>query len=275
MQCSRSANKAGLVLLVAVAVSLVLQTSYQTVYATDCNTNCDKACTTNFGYVDFLCRQRCLAEKKLDCTTDIQSCDFWSTNLNPGTKANFRAAVAAIEEANRQSLVEDVHACHQVVDGGATAAGVLGAAYKLAYDSANLTKINPWAYAAQELAKHFLHCACNSAAYRPVPKHDAVYLQNQCNRRIQTAISYKAIDGQWATNGWWILDPGEKAFVAKTANTIFYTYAESIDPTTPRLYWSGSDYYAPIRGSSQRYGFQKQQITMKEWGTWTTSFTCR
>lgn len=105
--------------------------------------------------------------------------------------------------------------------------------------------------------------------------YDRVYFKNKCNRKIQTAINYKNLDGEWVTEGWWSLEPGESAFVAKTRNTVFYTYAESIAPRAERVFWSGDDLYRSIRGSQNTYGFRKKKITTQEWGTWTQNFTCR
>ncbi len=263
--------------LVVIAVVLTsLLSSAGGANATDCNTNCDDACTVTvntglFGkyeYMDHLCRQRCLVEKKVSCVTGGTACDLWRG------VPDFYQTIDAIETANQNGVVDSESACHQIVDGGSLAYSGLSKAYEYATKAAKSTKATIIGWAIQEAVVHHMHCACSSAAYKPVPKHDAVYLQNQCSRKISTAIHYKALDGQWITQGWWILAPGEKAFVAKTNNTIFYTYAESTDPVS-RLYWSGSDYYDVIRGSTQRYGFKKQQITSKEWGTWTTNFTCK
>lgn len=104
--------------------------------------------------------------------------------------------------------------------------------------------------------------------------YDRIYFRNKCNRQIQTAIHYKALSGTWVTEGWFLLDPGERAYVANTRNTIYYSYAESIDPVSRRLHWSGDDVFDYIRGSSYDYGFKKQEYRLGEWGSWTESFTC-
>jgi uncharacterized membrane protein len=102
----------------------------------------------------------------------------------------------------------------------------------------------------------------------------SVSFVNDCGRRIQTAVHYVDLSGNWATHGWWILDPGQRAFVAKTKNRIFYSYAESIGSTSNRIYWRGNDQSYHIRGSSNPYGFRKRDMNMTNWGQWTERFTC-
>lgn len=108
----------------------------------------------------------------------------------------------------------------------------------------------------------------------PPGEYDSIYYTNKCSRRIQTAVHYKNLSNEWVTEGWGILEPGQTNWIAKTTNSIFYIYAESIDPESARLYWSGLDYHSTIHGSSKTYGFKKKQITTTTWGKWTESFSC-
>lgn len=105
--------------------------------------------------------------------------------------------------------------------------------------------------------------------------HFTVVFLNACNRRIQTAIHYRDLNGNWVTNGWWTLDPGQTAVVGHTKNRIFYSYGESIAPVSSRIFWNGSVRYYHIRGSSNAYGFRQRDMTMNTWGTWTERFTCQ
>lgn len=102
----------------------------------------------------------------------------------------------------------------------------------------------------------------------------AVVFLNACNRRIQTAIHYRDLRGNWVTNGWWTLEPGRTALVGYTTNRIFYMYAESIAPVSSRIFWNGSARFDYIRGSSNTYGFRERNMNMNTWGTWTERFTC-
>lgn len=101
--------------------------------------------------------------------------------------------------------------------------------------------------------------------------YDRIYLKNNCDRSISAAIRYENLEDVWTTGGWFNLDPGEENFVAKTQNTIFYTYAISQDG---QLTWGGDDNYQTIRGSSEEYGFRKSTITTTSWGKWEQNFTC-
>ncbi|WP_094020303.1 DUF1036 domain-containing protein [Maliponia aquimaris] len=58
----------------------------------------------------------------------------------------------------------------------------------------------------------------------------SVVFLNACNKRIQTAVHYRDFQGNWVTNGWWTLEPGQTALVGHTTNRICYMYAESIGP---------------------------------------------
>lgn len=101
-----------------------------------------------------------------------------------------------------------------------------------------------------------------------------IKFKNDCYRRIQTAIHYRDLSGNWITNGWWTLEPGQTATVANTTNRIFYSYGESIGPLSNRLFWRGAVRHFHIRGSSNTYGFRQRNMDMQSWGTWTERFTC-
>lgn len=103
---------------------------------------------------------------------------------------------------------------------------------------------------------------------------DQIYLQNQCYRRIQAAIVVEEVGRGWQTKGWYVLEPGETAYVADTRNSTYYVYAESIGPKTSRLHWWAEDYWTPIRGSNEQYGFIQDAIRSDRWGAWTHNFTC-
>ncbi len=92
----------------------------------------------------------------------------------------------------------------------------------------------------------------------------AVLLKNACDTRIQAAIRYKNISGEWTTAAWWILEEGESVLAARTKNSIYYTYAESISSTSlMRVYWRanpGEENWQTIRNSENKYPFEKHRI---------------
>jgi len=91
-----------------------------------------------------------------------------------------------------------------------------------------------------------------------------VFFKNHCYRRIETAIRYKNVNGEWTTDGWWVLDEGETRAVANSKNTVFYSYAHTTkNDVNRKLYWSGkkNDDEArsySINNSSHKYRFRKK-----------------
>lgn len=100
-----------------------------------------------------------------------------------------------------------------------------------------------------------------------------VHFKNSCHKTIYAAIHYRDLDGDWVTEGWWKLSPGEKNYVADTDNTIYYSYAYSKGPN--RSYWAGDDGYRwSVRNSEKTYEFREKKITSKYWEDRTENFTC-
>jgi len=61
-----------------------------------------------------------------------------------------------------------------------------------------------------------------------------VHFINGYTRRVQIAIAFKQdscseYGRPWGTRGWWVLNPGEEAYVLDTNNRFFYYYAEATD----------------------------------------------
>lgn len=104
--------------------------------------------------------------------------------------------------------------------------------------------------------------------------YENINLRNSCSRPIQAAIHFKDLNGNWTTNGWYNIAPGQQASVANTKNSIYYVYAESIEHQNFRLEWEGNDGRWPIHGSSQSYAFTKSRFNSNQWGTHTHNFLC-
>jgi hypothetical protein len=101
-------------------------------------------------------------------------------------------------------------------------------------------------------------------------KFYAIHFENECDKTIWTAVYYLDFSGAWVTHGWWKLEPGQSAYVARTTNSIFYSYAHSDDPPDKRSYWKG-DVYKDVRGET--CGFRKFQID-GNFRTYAHQFTC-
>lgn len=92
--------------------------------------------------------------------------------------------------------------------------------------------------------------------------------KNSCSKEIQTFIRFKNYEGVWQTKGWWVLKPGETAYVEDTKNRVFYFYAEATDGSTK---WKGNDNTKEFGGKT--YGLREIKTT-KDSGEWTTNLTC-
>jgi|GEM_PF-1918249 len=111
----------------------------------------------------------------------------------------------------------------------------------------------------------------NVEAANDLSGHDKIYFCNDCSKKIETAIHYKDLNNRWKTVGWWALDPGQEAFVARTRCTTFFDYARSYD-SAQKTVWRGDDFTDNIRGSIDKYGFSKSHIKTTKWGTYTVHF---
>jgi uncharacterized membrane protein len=88
--------------------------------------------------------------------------------------------------------------------------------------------------------------------------------ENGCDETISVAIHYMQ-DGEWVTDGWWSIEPGQTKYLEDTRNRVFYYYASS------RSYnWSGGDYYY-IKG--ERRAFKRVDIDAGS-KTYTKTLTC-
>ena len=61
-----------------------------------------------------------------------------------------------------------------------------------------------------------------------------VHFINGYTRQLQIAIMFKQdscseYGRPWGTRGWWLLNPGQEAYVVDTNNRFFYYYAETTD----------------------------------------------
>jgi uncharacterized membrane protein len=75
-----------------------------------------------------------------------------------------------------------------------------------------------------------------------------VHFINGYTRRLQIAIMFKhdpcsEYGRPWGTRGWWLLNPGEEAYVLDTNNRFFYYYAEATDGS--RL-WTSESPIVPV-----------------------------
>lgn len=76
----------------------------------------------------------------------------------------------------------------------------------------------------------FIHGACHGK--EPIQ----VYVKNHCRQPVRVAYNFKSLDGQWITQGWLILRPGQtRRTKIKTEKRAIYLYAKSRSRV-----WSGN-----------------------------------
>lgn len=88
--------------------------------------------------------------------------------------------------------------------------------------------------------------------------------KNNCDETVTVALHYMK-DGEWISDGWWDVEPGETAYLGDTRNRIFYYYAYSDSYS-----WKGSSYHN-VKG--ERYGFKEVEIKDGS-KTYTKTLTC-
>lgn len=102
---------------------------------------------------------------------------------------------------------------------------------------------------------------------KEVLTYDRIFLKNDCYKTLYVALHYVDLNGTWTT-GMWKMPPGQLFYVADTKNTIFYTWARSVDQT---YVLSGNNY---ISYGGMTLGMRQNKITSTEWGDWIQTFMC-
>ncbi|SDR96517.1 MORN repeat variant [Polaribacter sp. KT25b] len=91
--------------------------------------------------------------------------------------------------------------------------------------------------------------------------------KNNCNKKIQVAVRYVNLDGNWKTYGFYTLNPKEEFTLGKTKNSVYYLYALSIDGKDK---WKGI-FKKFFRG--KHYDFKKVMI-YDGYGKYTKVLNC-
>lgn len=102
--------------------------------------------------------------------------------------------------------------------------------------------------------------------------YHTISYQNRCSRTIHTAIRFKDTNNTWTTNGWFVLNPGQSAYVANTKNRVYYTFAKSANNPDVTLFWKGDDNFYSVRGET--FGFDKRQFNATSWVDHKHTFSC-
>lgn len=84
-----------------------------------------------------------------------------------------------------------------------------------------------------------------SAELQKANNHFGFYVQNKCSHPVKLAITYKDVNGNMRSTGWWNFEPNTKSHLADAAgkrlatkSADWYFYAESTDKSG--LVWKGN-----------------------------------
>lgn len=103
---------------------------------------------------------------------------------------------------------------------------------------------------------------------QPQESFNRVYVANKCSQPIYVASNYLNLDQQWTAQGFWLLQPGQSAYIVNTKNSIIEFNAVSRDG---HLHWTGP---AERQVLGQRFKFFQVNMTLRNFGRWTQNFTC-
>lgn len=104
-----------------------------------------------------------------------------------------------------------------------------------------------------------------------------VNIKNSCSRTLIVGLHYRNLNDQWATEGWWTLQPGQ-TMPFSTQEKNFFLYGQTQHSQQDLvLRFTGTEYYDKIRGSDQTFGFMGIHFENPEvpgYVTYTQDLTC-
>lgn len=102
---------------------------------------------------------------------------------------------------------------------------------------------------------------------KPKPSYFKLFVHNTCHKKIEVAIHWRDLDKKWKTEVWHF-EPGEKGYLIDTQNTVYYSWASSMDGVYK---WSGN---TNIKHQQYTYPMKERRIQSKPWESWTEKFSC-
>lgn len=106
-----------------------------------------------------------------------------------------------------------------------------------------------------------------------------IYFKNNCQKRVNLAVNYRKVNGDWHTAHWWHVD-GNKAVILASSdadlfsnNSILYYYAHTDDG----YWWGGDDSNGDDRTkilNGKSYRFRMAKLSKDTDGDWVLSIKC-
>ena len=86
-----------------------------------------------------------------------------------------------------------------------------------------------------------------------------IYFENKSKAPVKAAVRYKEYAGNWKSEGWISLDPGEKKLIGLSDETTYFYYAQ-VDTRRNAKVWKGKYKFALSDDASNKLPFKRQQI---------------
>lgn len=106
-----------------------------------------------------------------------------------------------------------------------------------------------------------------AAAWAKAPWRIA--FNNMCNQSVKVAMHYADANGEWVSDGFWIIEPGATKTLVKTSLRTFYYYAQS-DGTR----WMSTDYSFKVAGNAVPFHMKKSRLGAVVGGVYTHRLNC-
>jgi len=90
-------------------------------------------------------------------------------------------------------------------------------------------------------------------------KRYQIIFDNKSEYKIDVAIRYKEFDGEWTTNAWITILPGEKKLMGSSDQTSYFYYAKTKSKWRKRV-WTGKHKFKMGDKSLNKLRFRKQDI---------------
>jgi len=99
------------------------------------------------------------------------------------------------------------------------------------------------------------------SAFKEVPSRKSynIFFENKTNEPMKVAIRYKALDGEWLTDGLTTLLPGKRKLMGKSEETTYFYHVASKEKSRNKS--SQDEFKFPLKTKSKKkVSFKKEEI---------------
>lgn len=120
--------------------------------------------------------------------------------------------------------------------------------YAAAFTEDSFLQVNRWVESGGDRSTRV-------TTYKGAMDRAPVYISNDCREAVWFAARFRNGDGNWVTEGFWTLDPGERAQLFTSTENTYYYYAES---QNTRMKWDGDAQRVTLY--DRTYGLRRKTI---------------